>query len=140
MYERIAEIIMKNLGEIGVQTTLDEESVRNSDFANQLRADGTYELFICYSTQGVGMFKTAYMYIIDEGPGAKWGSCLDPELLDAYHALQELRTTTRTPTASARCSSSTPSTSTESACAGTRATIPIAPTNTRAGRISRAGA
>lgn len=89
MYERIAEIIMKNLGEIGVQTTLDEESVRNSDFANQLRADGTYELFICYSTQGVGMFKTAYMYIIDEGPGAKWGSCLDPELLDAYHALQE---------------------------------------------------
>ena len=89
MYERIAEIIMKNLSEIGVQTTLDEESVRNSDFANQLRADGTYELFICYSTQGVGMFKTAYMYIIDEGPGAKWGSCLDPELLDAYHALQE---------------------------------------------------
>lgn len=91
MYERIAEIIMTNLGEIGVQTTLDEESIRNSDYADQVRKDGTYELFLCYSTHGVGMFKTAYMYIIDEGPGEMWGSCLEPELLEAYDALMSVQ-------------------------------------------------
>lgn len=89
MFLRIAEIISSNLAEVGIQITLDEASVRNSDYNAQLRKDGTYELFLAYSTQGVGMFKTAYMYIIDEGPGVAWGSCMEPELLDAYRSLMK---------------------------------------------------
>ena len=31
LYQRIAEIIVTNLGEVGVKCPLDEESIRNSD-------------------------------------------------------------------------------------------------------------
>ena len=51
LYQRIAEIIVTNLGEVGVKCTLDEESIRNSDHEQQLRDDGAYEIYICYATQ-----------------------------------------------------------------------------------------
>ena len=45
LYQRIAEIIVTNLGEVGVKCTLDEESIRNSDHEQQLRDDGAYEIY-----------------------------------------------------------------------------------------------
>ena len=89
MFLRIAEIISANLADVGIRATLDDESVRNSDFNANLRKEGAYEIFLAYSTHGVGMFKTAYMYVIDEGPGVQWGSCHEPEILEAYQDLMK---------------------------------------------------
>ena len=37
LYLRIAEVLKTNLEAVGVQTTMDEESVRNSDHATEVR-------------------------------------------------------------------------------------------------------
>lgn len=91
LYLRIAEILMANLKEIGVRTTLDEESVRNSDHATQVRKDGTYELYIGYTSPGVAMYDTAFMYMVpnDNNP---WGTCDLPEFVAAYEEKQQGKT------------------------------------------------
>lgn len=89
MFLRIAEIIGTNLNTIGVKTTLDDQSVRNEDYNKTLLSDGTYQLYIAYCTHGLGMFVTAYMYVLDEGPGVPYGSCLDPKLSTTYQNLMK---------------------------------------------------
>lgn len=74
LYQRIAEIIITNLKEIGVNCTLDEESIRNSDHEKQLRNDGAYEIYICYATQGVSFYKTPFLYMFNN-PLSMWGTC-----------------------------------------------------------------
>ena len=66
LYLRIAEVLKTNLEAVGVQTTMDEESVRNSDHATEVRKQGTYELYIGYTSPGVAMYDTAFMYMIGD--------------------------------------------------------------------------
>jgi peptide/nickel transport system substrate-binding protein len=80
---RIAEIIIDNLGKVGVRAVLDEKSVRNEDHEVQLRNDKAYEIYINYSTQGVANYRTAYLYMIDN-PISMWGTCTLPEFVQAY--------------------------------------------------------
>lgn len=86
LYLRIAEVLQANLAEIGVQTTLDDESVRNSDHATEVRKQGTYELYIGYTSPGVAMYDTAFMYMIGNNGNNPWGTCLIPEFVSAYEA------------------------------------------------------
>ena len=90
LYLRIAEILKANLEEVGIRTTLDEESVRNADHATQVRKEGTYQLYIGYTSPGVAMYDTAFMYIIqnDSNP---WGTCTLPAFVAAYEAKQQGR-------------------------------------------------
>lgn len=86
LYLRIAEVLQANLAEVGVQTTLDDESVRNSDHATEVRKQGTYELYIGYTSPGVAMYDTAFMYMIGNNGNNPWGTCLIPEFVSAYEA------------------------------------------------------
>lgn len=85
LYLRIAEVLKANLEAVGVKTTLDEESVRNSDHATEVRKQGTYELYIGYCSPGVAMYDTAFMYITFN-PNNPWGTCQLPEFVEAYEA------------------------------------------------------
>lgn len=85
LYLRIAEVLKTNLEAVGVRTTLDEESVRNSDHATEVRKQGSYELYIGYCSPGVAMYDTAFMYII-YNPVNPWGTCQMPEFVEAYEA------------------------------------------------------
>ena len=86
LYLRIAEVLKTNLEAVGVQTTMDEESVRNSDHATEVRKQGTYELYIGYTSPGVAMYDTAFMYMIGNNGNNPWGTCLLPEFVAAYEA------------------------------------------------------
>lgn len=83
LYLRIAEVLKTNLEAVGVQTTMDEESVRNSDHATEVRKQGTYELYIGYTSPGVAMYDTAFMYMIGDNDNNRWGTCLLPEFVAA---------------------------------------------------------
>lgn len=87
LYLRIAEIMSSNLADVGINTTLDEESVRNSDYANEFRKSGQYELYIGYCSPGVALYDTAFMYI-GVNPNNPWGTCSLPEFEAAYEAKQ----------------------------------------------------
>lgn len=85
----IAEILKTNLAAVGVQTTLDEESVRNSDYNDEVSHGGEYVLYIDYVGPGVAMYDTAFMHILgDDGTNPwvsnPWGTCTLPEFLEAY--------------------------------------------------------
>ena len=84
LYQRIAEIIVTNLGEVGVKCTLDEESIRNSDHEQQLRDDGAYEIYICYATQGVSFYKTPFLYMFNDDL-SMWGTCDLEDFDQAYN-------------------------------------------------------
>lgn len=86
LYLRIAEVLKNNLEAVGVQTTLDDESVRNPDHATEVRKQGTYEFYIGYTSPGVAMYDTAFMYIIGNNGNNPWGTCLIPEFVEAYEA------------------------------------------------------
>ena len=83
LYQRIAEILIQNLDEVGIKCTLDEESIRNADHEQQLRNDGAYEIYICYATQGVSFYKTPFLYMFDNDL-SMWGTC-DLENFDAAY-------------------------------------------------------
>ena len=86
LYLRIAEVLKTNLEAVGVQTTMDEESVRNSDHATEVRKQGTYELYIGYTSPGVAMYDTAFMYMIGDNDNNRWVHHLVP-LADAACAV-----------------------------------------------------
>lgn len=84
LYLRICEITIENLSEIGVRAVLDEESVRNSDHCTEFRKSGQYEIYIGYTSPGVAMFDSAFMYMV---PNEKnpWGTCTD----ETFNAMYE---------------------------------------------------
>lgn len=86
LYNRIAEILIQNLSEVGIKTTLDEESIRNADHEKKLRDEKAYEIYIGYSTQGVAYYKTAFLYMFHD-PISMWGSCNIEEFNGAYNEM-----------------------------------------------------
>ena len=89
LYLRIAEIMGSNLADVGINTTLDEESVRNSDYATEFRRSGEYELYIGYTSPGVAMYDTSFFYMAyNPNTTNPWGTCTLPEFAAAYEAKQ----------------------------------------------------
>ena len=86
LYQRISEIVIDNLDQVGIKCTLDEESVRNADAEEKIRKDGAYQIYIGYSTQGVAYYKTAYLYMFDD-PISMWGTCNLESFNTAYNNL-----------------------------------------------------
>lgn len=84
---RIAEVLTENLKKIGVNASLDEESARNEDYETKVHKDGSYQIYINYSTQGVAFYKTAYLYVFADPVLSMWGTCTLPEFSQAYSGL-----------------------------------------------------
>lgn len=87
LYGRIAEIIIQNLGDIGVKASLDEKSVRNQDYCTEFRKSGQYELYIGYTSPGVATFDSAFMYM-SPNPNNPWGTCNIKAFNDTYAAMR----------------------------------------------------
>ncbi len=83
LYLRICEIIIQNLKEAGVKAVLDEESVRNTDYATKFRQSGQYQLYIGYTSPGVALYDAAFMYMVPN-PNNPWGTCADEEFVAYY--------------------------------------------------------
>lgn len=84
LYLRIAEILVQNLEDIGVKTTLDEESIRNSDYQSNITKEGIYEIYIGYTSPGVAMYDSTFFYMVDQDITNQWGTCHIPDFLEAY--------------------------------------------------------
>lgn len=88
LYMRIAEIMISNLADIGVEAVLDEESVRNSDYATEFRRSGEYQLFIGYTSPGMARYEGAFYYAaLGANATNPWGTCNVEAFNDAYYAM-----------------------------------------------------
>ena len=88
LYMRIAEIMISNLADIGVKAVLDEESVRNSDYATEFRRSGEYQLFIGYTSPGMARYEGAFYYAaLGANATNPWGTCNVEAFNDAYYAM-----------------------------------------------------
>lgn len=88
LYLRIAEIIISNLKDAGVHAVLDEESVRNSDYCNEFRRSGAYQLYIGYTSPGMARYEGAFYYAaLGANNTNPWGTCNIDAFNDAYYAM-----------------------------------------------------
>lgn len=65
MFARLYEVISEDLKAVGIQTTLDEESVRNRDVWMSHMQKGDFDIYLGICTTGVAPFSTAYLYLLD---------------------------------------------------------------------------
>ncbi len=89
LYLRICEITIENLKDIGVRGVLDEESVRNSDHCAEFRKSGMYQIYIGYTSPGVAMYDSAFMYMVPN-PKNPWGTCTDEAFNKAYEKMMNV--------------------------------------------------
>lgn len=86
LYLRICEIVMEDLKNVGIDVVLDEESVRNKDYATEFRKSGQYELYVGYTSPGVASFDSAFMYMVPN-ENNPWGTCNIEEFVKTYDNL-----------------------------------------------------
>ena len=72
-YQRIAEILTNHLAEVGIRVSVDEETISKSDYTNQLRNDGVYEIYIGQTTTGCAQWTGVVNYVADIMSNKKWG-------------------------------------------------------------------
>lgn len=92
MFNRLYEVISEDLANVGIQTHLDEESVRNRDVWMGHQQEGDYELYIGICTTGVAPFSSAYRYLLaDSGlaAGTYPGEKMNQFYLEAMNAPDE---------------------------------------------------
>lgn len=88
MMSRLAEVVINNLADVGIQCALDEEAVRNDDiFKQRTQVDKNYQLYVGYTTPGVADYRTSAFYILPE-PYYQVGTFDDPDYVNAYIDLQ----------------------------------------------------
>jgi peptide/nickel transport system substrate-binding protein len=80
---RVAEILKGNLDAVGIKTTLDEQYA-----VTKYISQGTYELYIGYSTSGVALYDTAFYYMVTSNFSISSATCDIPEVSNAYVALK----------------------------------------------------
>lgn len=94
LFNRLGEVIVSSLQEIGVNAYYDQESLASEEVNDKMVADNDYDMFIGYTTSGVASYRTAFWYFVNRevagSGGMEWGgSYNDPELNEVYTALME---------------------------------------------------
>ena len=86
LYLRLAEIIIANLKNVGINAYVDQQSIENQDYYRQVALkDHSYEMLIVTNTTGIANFKTAFFYC--QGKYGTWGNWNDEKLITAYDAM-----------------------------------------------------
>lgn len=93
VYKRIAEMIQIHLAEVGIQTTIDQKTISNADYAVKLRMEGTYEIYIGMTTVGIASWTGIASYLADVTitSGQHFGTYGDAEYINAYNEMTESR-------------------------------------------------
>ena len=68
---------------------MDEQSITNEEYEDQLCKEGTYQIFICYCTSGMASQTSCYYYFIDNTLDGNWGTCDLPEFVEAYETRRQ---------------------------------------------------
>ncbi len=94
LYNRIGEVIVASLRDVGVDAYYDQESLASEEANNAMVANNEYDMFIGYTTSGVATYRTAFWYFLPRdivGSGAmEWGNSYhNEELNETYVSLME---------------------------------------------------
>ena len=132
--------MVQNLDAIGVKAHVDEQSITNEEYEDQLCKEGTYQIFICYCTSGMASQTSCYYYFIDNTLDGNWGTCDLPEFVEAYETRRQASDEKAYIEGTKLLQQINAEQYIGEASAGTRRTFPTARTNTRGGRTIPAGA
>lgn len=90
LLNRIADVIIASMKEVGIQSSIDTESLQSSEIWEANMVDGNYDMNIGYTTSGVAQYRTAFRYFVadvleddtENTAGATWiwGTNHDPKL------------------------------------------------------------
>lgn len=92
MFARLYEVISEDLAQVGIKTTLDEESVRNRDVWMAHMNDADFDIYLGICTTGVAPFSTAYHYLLASSRLAA-GTYAGEAINEAYQEALAAKTT-----------------------------------------------
>lgn len=97
LLNRLADVIMASMEEIGIRTHIDEESLQSDEIWEANMVDGNYDMNIGYCTSGTAQYRSAFRYFVADvleddtentaGSTWIWGTDHDPELTEEVWAL-----------------------------------------------------
>ncbi|MFT3983018.1 MAG: ABC transporter substrate-binding protein [Lachnospiraceae bacterium] len=93
LLNRIADVIMSSLDEMGIKAYIDQESLQSSEKWEATVIDGDYDLFIGYTTSGMAKYSSAFRYFVadsrdgDESNTWIWGTYHDQAFTDLVWSL-----------------------------------------------------
>ena len=92
LLNRIADVIIDSLKNVGVSAYMDTESLQSSEIWEANMVDGNYDMNIGYTTSGVAQYRTAFRYFVADvlpddtentaGSTWIWGTNHDPKLTE----------------------------------------------------------
>ena len=85
VYLRIAEVLQKNLREIGIDSVIDDAALRSqASWQRHLLDVRDYELYVGYISPGVAQYYTACYHLMPKEFHFNWGTFAEPEYTEAY--------------------------------------------------------
>ncbi len=97
LLNRLADVIMASMEEIGIRTYIDEESLQSDEIWEANMVDGNYDMNIGYCTSGTAQYRSAFRYFVADvleddtentaGSTWIWGTDHDPELTEEVWGL-----------------------------------------------------
>ena len=84
LFDRLSEIIVSNLADIGVKCTIDDKHQSDTDTYRAFIYSGEYEITLGSTSPAVAAYETAYYYYVNKGYGNAWGTYSDPDFVQTY--------------------------------------------------------
>ena len=85
---RIGDVLKQSLEKVGIKATFSEECLTNQETWSKLaEQEGSYNIHLGYCTSGQAGYMGVPSYLIDSSINHWWGTCDDPDFLDAYYRL-----------------------------------------------------
>ena len=87
MYDRLSQIIVKDLKNIGINAYIDEEVIGNNEkYKNRIKSN-EFDIHLLSTTSGANFIDTPFKYFPTERTGYFGGTLSDPEFLKLYSGL-----------------------------------------------------
>lgn len=84
LFDRLSEIIVSNLADVGVKCTIDDQHQSDTDTYRSFICSGEYEITLGSTSSGVAAYETVFYYYVDKGYGNAWGTYSEPEFVQTY--------------------------------------------------------
>lgn len=87
LYDRIAQILVRDLKNVGIRASIKEEVIGNADKYKEVIKAHDYSIHIVGTTGGANYIDTAFKYLSTERTGYYGGTLSDPAFFDLYFGL-----------------------------------------------------
>lgn len=87
LYDRLAQIVVRDLNNVGIKSYLDEEVIGSADKYKDRIQNEDFDIYLVSTTGGANFIDTAFKYLSTERTGYYGGTLSDPDFFELYFGL-----------------------------------------------------